>query len=190
MYPLGVDKRMTERELRRPEFPQLGDEDVARIGAFYGMSHPAMTLLKQADNLVYEANAGEPFIIRVSHAQRRSRLQVEAESNWLRMLVDHGVAVSAPRFSAQGRLVEVVRVGEVELVVAAFDKVPGRNPNRRDAIGPWYECWGRVVGQMHAAASRAQREGRSWARPHWHQDPSLALAKLPTNPNCSEGRKS
>ena len=171
---------MIAHELRRPEFPRLSKEDIARLGELYGISHATLTLLKKADNLVYEGtHAGEAVILRVSHAQRRTRLQVEAELNWLRMLIDRGVDVASPRVSTHGRLVEVVCVGKVELVVAAFDKVPGRNPtNRRDEIRPWYECWGHVVGQMHAVASQLQGEKCSLDRPHWYQDPGLALENL------------
>ena len=128
-------------------------------------------------NLVYECKRdGQPHILRISFRSDRTAEQIRAELHFVNYLAEHGVRVSRPIFSQNGRQLETLHVQGIPLHIVSFVKGKGmRVPDneyryRQDApIQEYFENWGRVLGQMHALTKDYQPASDQTARPAWSE---------------------
>jgi Ser/Thr protein kinase RdoA (MazF antagonist) len=141
-------------------------------------------------NLVYECNHdGQPCILRISFRPERTAGQIQAELHFVNYLAEHGVRVSRPIPSQNGRQLETIHVGGMPLHIVSFVKGKGmRVPDngyryREDApIEEYFQNWGQVLGQMHALAKDYQPASDQETRPVWfeiHRSRLMIEAQVP-----------
>jgi Ser/Thr protein kinase RdoA (MazF antagonist) len=141
-------------------------------------------------NLVYEyERVGQPMILRISFRADRSKEDILAELDWIQYLAAHGVRVSEPVLSMNGRLLETLEADGHPFYVTSFVKGRGmRVPDngyryRSDApIEEYFQNWGHVLGQMHALAKTYYPPKNHKKRPDWfamHQPFEIACQVLP-----------
>ena len=136
----------------------------------YGISRATVQALDGFESYIYEFQAaGASGILRVTHSIRRVPNWIRAELDWIDYLYQHGVGVSQPLRSLQGKLVESLEDGLGGFfLTSAFEKASG-DPHR----GPdWPEglLWeyGNQIGRMHQLATSYQPSNPAWKRPDWN----------------------
>jgi Ser/Thr protein kinase RdoA (MazF antagonist) len=143
-----------------------------------------------AANLVYQYEIdAQPLILRLSFRPERSIDQIRAELDFVEFLAEKGVRVSRPVLSRNRRLVETLRAHSLNFHIASFIKGKGmRVPDngyryREDApIEEYFQNWGGILGQMHAASKRYQPPAEGLKRPDWfdlHQERLERINRLP-----------
>jgi len=159
----------------------------------YGVSREALALVPGYEgcvNLVYTyERAGKPLILRISFRPDRSAEMIASELHFVEYLAEHGVRVSRPVRSEDGRLLEVIEADGVPLHVVSFARGKGmRVPDngyqyREDApIEEYFRNWGSVLGQMHALATRYDPPADVARRPGWfelHRSERLVQDRVP-----------
>ena len=141
-------------------------------------------------NLVYEYERdGEPLIMRISYRPDRTAEQIRSELHFVDYLAEHGVRVSRPVPSRNGKLLETVQVGGIALHIVSFARGKGmRVPDndyryRQDApIEEYFQNWGRVLGRMHALTKDYQPISAQVKRPGWseiHRSRLAVEARIP-----------
>jgi len=144
----------------------------------YGMGRDALTPVPGYEgcaNLVYEyTRDGQPLILRVSFRSEKTAEQIEAELHFVNYLAEHGVRVSRPIASQNGRLLETTCVRGMPLHIVSFVRgrgmrVPDNGYRYRDdaPIEEYFQNWGRVLGQMHARTKVYQPASDRLRRPDW-----------------------
>lgn len=129
-------------------------------------------------NLVfyYSKDSAEPtpadYVLRVSFRKDRPPEQIEAELDFVLFLFEHGVRVSPPVRSQEGRYAEVLWVNDTPLTFVSFIKAPGhRLPDRgyryRDGVSiqEYFHNWGNTLGQMHRLTQQYSPGESSTKRP-------------------------
>jgi Ser/Thr protein kinase RdoA (MazF antagonist) len=167
--------------MQRHEIVDICDREVLDTASrLYGARKDALTLVAGYEgwaNLVYEyTRDGQPYILRISFRPDRMAEQIQAELHFVNYLAEHGVRVSRPVSSSNGRLLETVQVREMPLHIASFVRGKGmRVPDngyryREDApIEEYFQNWGRVLGQMHALSKGYRPPSEQVERPVWSE---------------------
>ena len=167
--------------MQRDEIIEICDRKVLDTAShLFGIRKEALRILGSYEgcaNLIYEYERdGQPFILRISFRSDRTAEQIQAELHFVNYLAEHGVRVSRPVPSQNGKLLETVQVGGIPLYVVSFVKGRGmRVPDnsyryRQDApIEEYFQNWGRVLGQMHALTKDYQPVSDQVKRPLWFE---------------------
>ena len=173
--------------MQREEILRLGDQVFEPASRLFGVRKDALKLVAGYEgcaNLVYEYERdGQPTILRISFRPDRTAQEIQAELHYVSYLAEHGVRVSRPVPSRNGRLIETLQVEGMPLHIVSFVKGKGmRVPDngyryREDApIEEYFQNWGRVLGQMHALAKGYQPASEVVKRPGWFEiDPSRRM---------------
>ncbi len=111
----------------REEIVDICDREVLDTAAWlFGIRKDAFTLVAGYEgcaNLVYEyTRDGQPCILRISFRPDRTREQIQAELHFVNYLAEHGVRVSRPMLSHNGRQLETIRVRGMPLHIVSFIK--------------------------------------------------------------------
>ena len=167
--------------MRREEIISICEREILDTAAqLFGVEKDALILFPDSEgcaNLVYEyEREGQPSILRISFRPDRTADQIQAELHFVDYLAEHGVRVSRPMPSQNGRLLETIQVRGIPLHIASFVRgkgmrVPDNDYNyRKDApIEEYFQNWGRVLGQMHAQAKDYQPINEQVKRPTWFE---------------------
>jgi Ser/Thr protein kinase RdoA (MazF antagonist) len=171
--------------MQRKEIVRFCDRQVLEPASrLFGVSKDAFTLVPGYEgcaNLVYEYERdGEPTILRISFRPDRTAEQIQAELHFVSYLAEHGVRVSRPVPSRNGRELETLQVEGMPLHIVSFVRgkgmrVPDNGYRYREGvpIDEYFQNWGRVLGQMHALAKDYQPLSDRVQRPGWFEiDPS------------------
>jgi len=106
------------------------------------------------DGDVYEgADAGGAFIFKLVPSDADNIGKAEAKLDFARYLSDNGVRIARPLPSPQGKLLEILTLGDQVVIASKVTKAPGHHPtaeNPREWNASLFRKWGRVIGQMHA----------------------------------------
>ena len=150
----------------------LFDAHILRESARRFGANPALRLVSQVENFVYEGEDGQrPLILRVTHSSHRTAEAILGELDWIEYLYANGVSVPQAIGSVGGKLVEVVESDDSHFLVTAFQKLHGENIIKADACTPgMYQKWGRILGRMHALAKHYEPRHASYRREQWFQD--------------------
>jgi Ser/Thr protein kinase RdoA (MazF antagonist) len=143
-----------------------------------------------AANLVYEYEFDKkPLILRISFTPERPMELIQAELHFVNYLFEHGVNVSRPIESQNGKLVETVLAAGIPFHIVSFVKGRGmRVPDngyryRTDApIEEYFRNWGRTLGQMHALTRNYHPQCEAVRRPEWfdlHKSRLALVKRLP-----------
>ena len=101
--------------MQREEILKICDREVLDTASrLFGVRKDALKLVAGYEgcaNPVYEYKRdGQPFILRISFRPDRTAEQIKAELHFVNYLAEHGVRVSRPILSQNGKLLETVRV--------------------------------------------------------------------------------
>ncbi|WP_313027101.1 phosphotransferase enzyme family protein [Pseudomonas lopnurensis] len=121
----------------------------------------ALKLLTISENATYLAEdvAGRRLVLRVQRPEYHSLAEIESELAWISALRESGlVSTPAPVGTVDGRALSYFVDGQTLRHVAAFEWMPGSEPEPGDQLIAWY----RVLGQINA---RLHQHSRSWQRP-------------------------
>lgn len=167
--------------MQREEIIKICERDVLDTASrLFGTNKDALRIFASyegCENLVYEYERdGRPFILRISFRPDRTTAQIQAELHFVNYLAEHGVGVSRPLPSQNGKLLETVQARGMPFHVVSFVKGKGmRVPDngyryREDApIEEYFQNWGRVLGQMHALTKDYQPVSEQVKRPDWFE---------------------
>jgi Ser/Thr protein kinase RdoA (MazF antagonist) len=165
--------------VQRDELVWICDREVLhQAPRLFSISKDALTLVAGYEgcaNLVYEyERGGQPFILRISFRSDRTAEQIQAELHWVNYLAEHGVRVSRPVPSRNGKWIETVLVRGIPLHMASFVngkgmRVPDNRYRYREGapIEEYFQNWGRVLGRMHALAEDYSPVSEQVKRPDW-----------------------
>jgi len=104
-----------------------------------GIDKRTIQALDGFENYIYEFQGpAGPGVLRISHCIRRDPDWIQAELDWIDYLYNHGVGVSQPLRSVQGKWVESLEDGvDGFFLVSAFEKArggPHRGPDWPDGL--------------------------------------------------------
>jgi len=166
-------------DLQREEAIQICDQEIldkaARLFLTQKEALKVFPGYEGAANLVYEyAVDQKPFILRITFTNERTAAQIHAELHFVNYLAEHGVRVSRPVPSIQGKWVETVQAAGIPFHIVSFIKGKGmRVPDngyqyRTDApIEEYFQNWGQVLGKMHALTKKYRPLSEPVKRPDW-----------------------
>jgi Ser/Thr protein kinase RdoA (MazF antagonist) len=165
----GIPTRQVALEsIRQSLLPQLAE--------LYSVEPDDIRLLPdyhEGQNLVffYERTAVE-YVLRVSFRDDRVPDQILAELDFVNYLYEHGVRVSRPIVSREGRFMEILQSDDHRFAVVSFERARGhRLPDRgyqyREGvlIDEYFHNWGRLLGQMHRLAQQYTPNSPARTRP-------------------------
>jgi Ser/Thr protein kinase RdoA (MazF antagonist) len=125
---------------------------------------PATTieLLNVSENATYALGdaAGRDLVLRVHRVGYSSPEEIRSELSWMNALRRGDVIeTAAPVPGADGEYVQRLdsSAGGTSRFAVAFERLPGREPESRDAV-PWFERLGELTARMHL-------QSRSWTLP-------------------------
>lgn len=128
-------------------------------------------LLRCNENWVYHLE-GTQLIFRFTADYHRSRLELEAEMEWIDYLWTHHCQVVLPVVSSAGERVHALSAG---WCVSVFQKAQGEILTEETQFTKdVFKSWGRCIGEMHRH-TREYIPGRS-LRPQWDADDGFRLA--------------
>ena len=160
-----MEKRIKER---------YGDKILDQVTKAYGIRDDHIRLLDGFESFIYEFDCQEvSFILRIGHSLRRSENLIRGEVDWINYLYQGGASVSKAILTENGDLVAAVEDGQGgRFLATAFEKAPGKPPNKDQWGEALYECYGRLLGRMHALAKTYVPTDLAWKRPEW-DDPEM-----------------
>lgn len=101
---------------------------------------------------------GIPFVLKITPKTKdnpKEAIQLEEKLEFISFLVDNGVRVARPIRSPNGCWVEVFEADDKIYLINTLTKADGKHidlNNPRSGTPEFFQAWGRVTGQMHAAA--------------------------------------
>jgi Ser/Thr protein kinase RdoA (MazF antagonist) len=118
-----------------------------------------LAISENATYLVEDPATKRRQVIRVQRPDYHSVAEIESELSWILALRESGlVSAPAPIPTGDGRLLCSFADGDTVRHVAAFEWMPGSEPDAAGDLAEWY----RVLGQINA---RLHQHSRSWIKP-------------------------
>jgi amicoumacin kinase len=163
------------------EITALVDSEQAEAAALLWAGKP-IEKVGETENIVYRCQGTPNFALRWVHAQHRSRLQIEAELNWLHILIQAGLNVCKPLPSLNQNPIENRQIGSETFWVSAFSWIPGKAMERNQRQS-WsserVQALGFLAAQLHNQAHALPKQ-QYLARPNWDIETKTNIwAKLP-----------
>jgi Ser/Thr protein kinase RdoA (MazF antagonist) len=126
----------------------------------------SVTLLTVSENATFALRDpdGRELVLRVHRVGYSSAEEIRSELAWMSALRrDRVIETAAPVPGADGQYVQVLpsRAGGPARFAVAFERLPGTEPDSRDAVR-WFERLGELTALMH-------RHARSWPLPDGFQ---------------------
>jgi Ser/Thr protein kinase RdoA (MazF antagonist) len=126
----------------------------------------SVTLLTVSENATFALRDpdGRELVLRVHRVGYSSAEEIRSELAWMNALRRDGVIeTAAPVLGADGQYVQVLasRTGGPKRFAVAFERLPGTEPDSRDATR-WFERLGELTALMH-------RHAQSWPVPRGFQ---------------------
>jgi Ser/Thr protein kinase RdoA (MazF antagonist) len=129
-------------------------------------SSTSVTLLNVSENATFALcdSDGRELVLRVHRVGYSSAQEIRSELAWMKALRGDGVIETAAAVpGADGQYVQVLesRSGGPKRFAVAFERLPGTEPDSRDAAR-WFERLGELTALMH-------RHAQSWRLPEGFQ---------------------
>ena len=125
--------------------------------------------------------AGQPYVLRFTHAGERTANAIQAELAFLQHLAAYGVPVALPIRSLSGRTVESIATPLGVFHAAVFELLPGQQFDVGDLPHTQFTRWGSALGALHRAA-----EGYAGAgRPTIHDHLRMLAQQLPAHEDAA-----
>ncbi|MBB3112709.1 Ser/Thr protein kinase RdoA (MazF antagonist) [Paenibacillus phyllosphaerae] len=118
--------------------------------------------------------------LRLTRAAHRSTDFILGEIDWIEFLSSKGLRVSRPVRSAQGQLVEEIRVDEEKYTAVCFEAARGRRITEVDYNVRLFRHMGAYMGKMHKATKYYEQTSINFKRADWSAEVDLiANIELP-----------
>ncbi|MDB6087177.1 MAG: aminoglycoside phosphotransferase [Gammaproteobacteria bacterium] len=153
---------MTQTEYSPEALAELGARVTASLPRWALSPATSISLLNVSENATFALSdpAGREWVLRVHRLGYSSAAEIRSELAWMEALRCDGVIETArPLAGADGDPVQVLesRTGAAARFAVAFERLPGREPEARDAVR-WFERLGEATASMHEHA-------KAWALP-------------------------
>ena len=142
---------------------------LATITERFGTRPDQLTKLDGFESFIYEYQlAGQSFILRVGHSNRRSLALYQTEVDWLNYLARNGARVAQAITSTRGNLVESLPDGYgEEFLTVAFRKAPGDHLPHADWTPSFIEHYGETIGYIHHLSKSYSPSNPGFQRYRW-----------------------
>ncbi|MGG1660635.1 phosphotransferase enzyme family protein [Brevibacillus sp. NRS-1366] len=158
--------------------PAIEQSILSEIRNRYGIFQENISPLGGFDSYVYEfTKNGTPFILKISHSQRRTESELQGEIDWLQYVANHGVSVARAIPSELGNQVEVIGHADSYFTAVAFEKAPGHLPTKENWDPQLFEKWGRITGKLHSLSKSYQPHQAVWKRKKWDDEEHLNIQR-------------
>jgi Ser/Thr protein kinase RdoA (MazF antagonist) len=112
-----------------------------------------MSLLNVSENATFALSPprGRELVVRVHRAGYSAADEIRSELEWMAALRGDGVIeTAAPLPGVDGEAVQILApiAGGVPRFAVAFERLPGREPDARDAVH-WFERLGEITARLH-----------------------------------------
>jgi Ser/Thr protein kinase RdoA (MazF antagonist) len=138
------------------------------------------THVRSSSNHIFKfRRANQWLFLRLSPRQKRSKVQIDAELDFVRHIANVGVPVAMPLQSLRELFIEEVDWGEHLYYAVVFEGLHGRqwsDPN--DLTLTLFKEWGSTLAKIHRA-SQTFVSGSSPRRPSWKDSLREAREWLP-----------
>ena len=160
-----MEKRIKER---------YNDHILRLAMQFFDIEDGHIRLLDGFESFILEFHRkGQSFILRIGHSLRRSENLIRGEVDWINYLYQGGASVAKAILTVDGELVAPVADGHGgHFLATAFEKAPGKPPNKDQWGEALVDRYGRLLGRMHALAKTYVPTDLAWKRPEW-DDPEM-----------------
>lgn len=126
--------------------------------------------IRKVENWIYK-DEEKALFIRVTEPSHRSKLQLEAELNWMFYLQQKGIQLVHPLPSPKGHLVEKFSDDHEEFYVSVFEEAAGQPLIGKEDFTPnRLKNWGKLIGSLHSAAANYQKPSNIESRPDWETE--------------------
>jgi Ser/Thr protein kinase RdoA (MazF antagonist) len=132
-------------------------------------------ILKDNLNLVYECSSNKNHVVlRFTHSSYKGQESICKELHWLLYLHDNQVSVAKPIYSTRQQLVETIPCKDsTYFTVVAFEKIDGREIEKRDWNKKLFHNLGKLVGKMHQLSKEYQPEDITWKEASWQESENI-----------------
>lgn len=151
------------------------DKSVLAKGAFkYNVDVSTLQLLGGFSNNVFECiRNGEKMILKFYPSSKYKKDSIYAEVDWINFLYSSGVNVTEPIYSANDKLIEVIRLeNDEECYVVAFEKAKGTFINTADTE-IWNENFfyklGKTLGKIHLLSKNYKLSHKKIKKQDWNK---------------------
>jgi Ser/Thr protein kinase RdoA (MazF antagonist) len=153
---------------------QFSEEIIHKAGGKFQADTRNYKKLGDFESYIFEVlYQNKPTILRITHNSHRTPEQIEGEMEWVNYLHEHGVQVSKPYLSDEGKYVVTLPASGGYFYASLFEKVPGEKVDvHHEHFNPTlFEEWGRCTGQLHRLTKNYIPT--SVTRPNWDQEELL-----------------
>lgn len=152
------------------------------IVAAWAHDHDSARYFRASANFIFVfKHAGQPYILRFTHAGERTADAIQAELAYLQHLAAHAVPVALPIHSLSGRSMESIATALGVFHAAVFELLPGQQFDIGDLSLAQFTRWGSALGALHQAA-----EGYAGAgRPTIHDHLRMLAQQLPAHEDAA-----
>ena len=113
---------------------------------------------------------GQAFVVKYTLPTVRTYATLQAQVDWINYLAQHGVPVSRPIPSQQGRLVEQLPFNNSFVSVVCYEHVPGERPKVPALTAEQWQTWGQTLGKLHALSTHYVPPQSHAQIYHWDED--------------------
>jgi Ser/Thr protein kinase RdoA (MazF antagonist) len=157
------------------EIKALMNEAIIKKGAqWFDVTMEALTYLGAWQSFIYEYQKKDGIfcILRITPSSHRSEGLIKGELDWILYLADNGVSVSIPILSNQGRLTEIIYIGDLYFTVTSFIKAEGRKIGYPECLNDHqlYRELGQITGNMHALSQTYKPSSETIRRHDWNEN--------------------
>ncbi|WP_186786044.1 phosphotransferase enzyme family protein [Paenibacillus agilis] len=145
--------------------------DIVAIAALvFGVAPSEMIEIGGFESYVYEFSKDKKsFILKIIHRERRTKLMLLAEVDYINYLAEHGISVSRCIPTIDGQY--VYKVGQFYFV--GYEKAKGDKVGEEDWGPDLFVQLGDIVGRMHRLAEVYSPSDPSYVRSQWYDEPRL-----------------
>jgi Ser/Thr protein kinase RdoA (MazF antagonist) len=129
-----------------------------------------LTISENATYLVEDEKTGRRLVLRVHRPSYHTEDEIRSELAWITALREEGV-VETPRPipAVDGGLLCSFPDGDTRRYVAAFEHMPGKEPDASDDLVKWYGRLGEITARLHMQ-SRNWKPTPGFVRKVWNFD--------------------
>ncbi|MBD8496989.1 phosphotransferase enzyme family protein [Paenibacillus arenosi] len=143
---------------------------IAVAALVYGVDPSEMIEIGGFESYVYEyIKDNQSFILKIIHRERRTKLMLLAEVEYINYLAEHGIPVSRCIPSIDGQYVYKV----AQFYFVSYEKAKGEKVSEKDWVPSLFVQLGDIVGRMHQLAEVFTSSDPSFVRIQWHEEPRL-----------------
>ena len=163
----------------KPELISLIEKELLTpAAARFGLDPATIRSLGGFENYVGQGERdGHSVILRVSHPDRRTFAQIQAEIEFIDHLARHGVSVATPYHSVNNQLIELVESESDSFAVACFKKAPGRLVKREEMTPARLRARGKLLGELHRWTRSFTSSAPEIKRFIWYEEEDFANAR-------------